>query len=301
MKLFKLLFFNFILIFIFLLIIEFTTAYMNWGLTKNDLNKYYNAVFNSIPADEYLKKLIDKIPVEDSFTTELRPDINVNSTKKSIILSGCSFTYGDGLSDDEIISAKLGKKTGRPVYNLAGRGWGLSHFLFLTDFDYFYQKYNEPEYLFFVFIENHICRMNKFKIEPLYVDFQPRYKFKNNQLVLMSPTFFDRLVTVETYQYHQCEDDPIVLYTYFKTAYENLKKHWKNTKFVILKYPTSDDFNTYNLEIWNTLGNEGICVVDLSMLVDVDLRDNKYKVDGWHPTSEAWDKILPSLVKKLEL
>lgn len=301
MKLFKILFFNIVFIFILLFILDITIAHLHWGLTKQNLNYYYNAVFKTVSVDKYLKLMLDKVPVEYSFTPEFRPDVNINSSKKPIILTGCSFTYGDGLSENETLSAKLGRKTGRPIYNRAGKGWGLSHFLFLTEFDYFYKKHSEPEYLFYIFIENHLNRINKFKIEPLYVDFQPRYKLSNSKLFLMEPTIFDRLVLVENYQNNHHHYDPTILYFYFKKANENIKKYWKNTQLVILKYPTSDDYKTCNHEIWNIIKKEGILVLDVDKLTDVDLRDDKYKVDGWHPTAEAWDNVLPSLIKELKL
>ena len=270
-------------------------------MTKYDLNIYYNSVFKTIPVEQYLKLMLDGIPVDYSFIPSFRPDINLESKKKPIILTGCSFTYGYGLSDDETFSYKLGKMTGRPIYNRAGNGWGLSHFLFLTEFNYFYQKHEQPEYLFYIFIDNHLNRINKFKVEPLYSEFQPRYKLKNSKLSLLKPTILDRFVLLQNYQYNLGESDPSILYFYFKTANENIKKYWGNTKLVILKYPTDDDYNTFTDECWSNLQKEGIIVLDLDIISGVDLRCDKYKVDGYHPSAEAWDKILPNLIKKLKL
>lgn len=306
MKLAKLIICNIILLVLLLFAFDLYVANKYWRL-GNDLKQYYTAVFKTLSVEKYLTNLLDGMIVDNTYTYKFRPDVNTNSTKKSIILCGCSFTYGDGLSDEKTFSNKLGIFSDRPIYNRAGMGWGLSHFLFLTDFNYFYQKHTEPEYLIYVYIDNHLNRINKFKVEPLFVDFQPRYKYKNEQLNIMNPKLFDRLVFVETYQYNSFDDVynpelfPKILKAYFKQANENIRRHWKNTKLVILKYPTDEDSRSFNHEIWKEIEEMGITVIDSSELTTINLRLDKYKVDGLHPTAEAWDAIIPELVKKLNL
>lgn len=55
-----------------------------------------------------------------------------NGNKKSIVLFGCSYTYGDGLSEEETFSLQLYKSTkGYDVYNYGISGGGVQHMLYL--------------------------------------------------------------------------------------------------------------------------------------------------------------------------
>ena len=53
------------------------------------------------------------------------------NNKKSILIFGCSFAFGAGLNDNEIISSKLSEKTKRNVFNFGICASGISHMLAL--------------------------------------------------------------------------------------------------------------------------------------------------------------------------
>ena len=53
-----------------------------------------------------------------------KPSIVHNSTKKPIVLFGCSFAAGSGLKDDETLSARISQLTNRSVYNRGDEGLG---------------------------------------------------------------------------------------------------------------------------------------------------------------------------------
>ena len=54
-------------------------------------------------------------------------------------------------------------------------------------------------------------------------------------------------------------------------------------------------------EIWEELEQEGYTVIDLKKVVDVDLLDNEYLADGFHPNAKAWNVIIPQLIKELNI
>lgn len=59
----------------------------------------------------------------------MRNPEGLNYKKLPIILFGCSFTYGDGLNNNQTFSYKLSHLAKRPVYNRAECGWGVQHML----------------------------------------------------------------------------------------------------------------------------------------------------------------------------
>lgn len=304
MKILKILLVNIICIFILLFCIEIIFSAKWSGFSIHTFGNWKKAVFNTISAEKYMHNLLNYIDVEGAFSSKFRDKENLKSSKKPIILSGCSFTWGDGLEDNETFSYQLANYTDRPVYNVSGRGWGLNQLLYLSELDEFYSTYPQPEFLIYTFIDDHLCRINKFKIEPLCIDFQPRYEYKNNEFKELKPSVLDRLVSVEYHQFKTaCGADKEIVYDFFKTIKNRINSHWKDTKFIVLKYPTNRNeavvFN--NKKLWKDIENLGIIVVELEEISGVDLCDEKYKVDGWHPTASAWENIVPNLSKKLNL
>lgn len=295
MKIFKIICINTIVIFVLFLITEVIMV-IKW---KGTIPQYFDSIFHSISVDDYYSMLYEKKEVENAFTTKFRPDENISSKKKPILIMGCSFAYGDGIEENETVSALLAKHTGRPVYNRAGMGWGLAQLLYQTRRNDFYSQIPEPEYMIYIYIENHKSRLDKFKIEPTFIDFQPKYKEKNNHLIEEKPHWYDRLYFISTYQYNynylknKVTNDIVSLY--FQEAEDAIRSNWKNTKLVILYYPT--DSNCCDLDKNIT----GFQIIDITKIVNVDLTKNEYKVDGWHPTAEAWQIITPKIIEILNL
>ena len=179
----------------------FIEAFVAFKLNDESIEGYIQNLFKTISADEYFKKLYNKEEVNRAFNISFRPDENINSDLQPILLMGCSFTYGSGLNDDETFSHKLGILTKRPIYNRAGKGWGLDQMLFQLQGNKIYKDMKEPEYLIYTFMNDQVNRFNKFKVIPRAYNFKPRYKLKNGKLFEIKPKFTDRLYSVEQYQY----------------------------------------------------------------------------------------------------
>ncbi len=323
MKIIKIVIINIVVLFLFLIPIEFYYV-SKWqhGYNSNDFkfkdyvksifikknfdinfNNYKNSIFHSISVNKYFDMLYANKIINGAFTTNLRPDENINSDKKSVIFMGCSFTWSDGLNEDETVSAQFAKLTGKPTYNRAGRGWGLSHFLYQVRRNDFYTQFKEePEYIFYIYIQDHDNRLDKFKIEPNCIDFQPKYIIKKGHLIEQKPNFIDRLYSVQDYQYYynynKKKVDFSTIKLYFTEARDAIRQHWKNTKLVILVYPIRMSIDK---NLFTTLENEGYKVIYLEDLVNIDLTDDKYRCDGWHPSAEAWQIILPKIIKELDI
>ena len=303
MKIIKIIFIN-IIIFIFLAgIVELFYYYSyKWAGTE-----YFDRMIKTIPADKYYSMLYSNKPVKNALVEKFREDKNITSDKKPILFMGCSFTYGDGLDEDETVSAIMAKLTGRPVYNRGGRGWGLSQFYYQSKLSQLYKTVKEPEYIIYTYISQQSGRLDKYKIEPYCVEFQPKYKIVKGKLKEQKPKFFDHLYFIQEYQKkyaynkifpHIIKDSEIKLY--FTEAEKEFHKHWKDTKMVILLYPEKE--NEFNSEIWDELKEENYIVIKLEDLVDVDLTKPEYKVkDSFHPNEKAWEIILPKVIKELNI
>ena len=94
------------------------------------------------------------------------------------------------------------------------------------------------------------------------------------------------------------------MYLLFLIQIKEIKREIENkfsnnnnkTKFVILVY--EEDYS----ENWSELEKEDIIVLKVSDLVDINVKDKKYKLgDNVHPTKEVWEIIVPALKNRLAL
>ena len=315
MKITKIILLNIFIILIVFLSLEYYMA-CKWadkrcwgGVKYNFIKDYKNILFHSMDVDTYFDKMLNGEHVENTFSPAFRQDWNVNSKLKPILFMGCSFTYGDNLPEEETISAKTAKLTGRPVYNRAGRGWGLDQYLYLSRRNDFYTKIPEPEYIIYIYMCDHINRISKFKIQPISYEFQPKYKLKNNKLVEMKPKFYDRFLFVQVFQYRYnyiikkiTENE--LIEKYFTEAQAEFKKHWPNSKLVILLFPIVHNKGPLDKSfIWNDLRKKGFIVIDLTKYTNyqTDFTSDEYLIDGWHPNAKVWDIFLPEVLNELNI
>lgn len=300
MKFLKILFFNLTLIFIFLVLIE---VYISRNNYVNSIKSWKDVVINTISADEYYDNMFKYKDFNYyARTPKFRPDININSDKKPILFMGCSFTYGTALEDNETISYKMAKLTNRPVYNRGAQGWGLNQFLYMLRRNDFYSYFKEePEYLIYIFISDHMNRLDRYKVMPMEGVFQPVFKKRGDTLIEIKPKLWDRLVSSTyiqsnyNYWHSRVSEDDVKLY--FIEAKKALRKQWKNTKLVILVYPL---YYNCSKNLWRELEIEGYKIIYIKDLIDIDLTNpiNCAK-DGEHPSSSTWDIVVPKIIKIL--
>ncbi len=247
-------------------------------------------------------------------TVSFAKDFNLDSQKRPILLTGCSFTYGTALNNEEDkVTFKLAELTDRPVYNRSGAGWGPSELLFLLQQEKLYQTVKEPEYVIYFFIYDHINRIYKARAQAICGYLKPtfRYDAGDGRLKEVTPSFLLSKSYIANYYnflwaYRFIPLEKAINDTgeHFLESYIEIKKHWKNTKFVIAIYPT-DDMSMSNSEImswsiWSRLRNMGITVLDLEEVSPNGFAENS-AYDGFHPSGEAWDKLLPNIIERLKL
>ncbi len=250
-----------------------------------------------------------------------RKPVGLMYKKKPIWLFGCSFVYGVDVAkgnppDSQIFSAVLSEYTKRPVYNRAFPAWGVQHMLYQLQEGEIYKELPAPEFVIFTFIPDHARRLNKitygFWNDGAYL----RYTLKDGKLKEESPILEPLwkmysvkalLSYLDYYVYGSSKNRDKnfdLIESMFIASRKEIDSHYKNVKFVILKYKGADDFDPWYVDTnrWGELEKQGFIVLRAEELAGNDLLDRKYLAgDEYHPTRQAWEVVVPELSTKLEL
>lgn len=220
-----------------------------------------------------------------------------NNGKKPIVIFGCSFAEGLFLPNEEKFSYRLYESTGREIHNRAYCAQGLQYMLYQLEDEKFYQEVPEPEYVVYVFIEDHIRRLYRECcpwIKSLFykVDENGKLKKIDNLLYHTFPMMCVRKLSPEVSDYDKAYK---FLRQHFIYAKELADKHWKNTKWIILVY------EDIPLEYFEELKKYGYTIAPAKDLVPSDFYTNlKYRLSATdeHPSKDAWLTLTPKFAKK---
>lgn len=274
------------------------------GSSLSESYKYYKEFLNRDISEENRFNSIIDFP-------DYRRVENPDSPKGSILIFGCSFAYGTGIEETETLSYKLGKLTGRPVYNRAYSGFGVQHMLYQLQNDKFYEKVPKPEYIIYVYFDGHPQRMTT----PVTLSFPAAYtvfyKRHNDKFILKKRTFFSDKFIVPHYlsnwfgwnilnrfsSFNRSREKLII--EYLKESKKESEKHWKNNdiKYFVLFYNSPFFYET--LDELHKLGFETL--TDEEIQIDVQALEYKISETDDHPSGFAWDVIVPHIIEKLNL
>ncbi len=242
----------------------------------------------------------------------LRPVAGSKYHKLPILWFGCSFAYGSGLANKDIGSYKLSELSKRPVYNRAFASGSINHMLYqLKDKAFYKEVSNDPEYIIYVWVDVQNIR-NK------YLNFigsnrqNLEYEISNGTFRQVELNNFYKYIyfpySLRVMSFYGVDSsDENEQYEYFEQAYlecmKEARKHFPNVKFVVLEYRESGDRYNYPIPKFEKLKKQGVTLIDTKELVGVDMSGTKFAIAKWdnHPSSLAWDLIIPKLVKKLKL
>lgn len=308
-RLFKIIFINLLLILLLIYAAEvFIWIYENIKIKKN--NEVYNGQL-IIPFHPKVKNFDPNINI---VSCPKRDPEGLLYKNKPIVIFGCSYAYGYNLKNEQTFSHKLSHLTKRPVYNKAFPGWGIQHMLYQLKQEEFYKKVPEPEFVIYIGMKDHFRRAYIRTFLPSHMldeYYYLTYQFKNGKLI--------EIPEVKTYQInrrlylfnklHHYYINNIVLnpknynryskfiIEHFTESRDEMKKHWGNTKFVIVLY---DPF--YNDSILKkSLEDEGFIVIKISDITKENLYSSEYQSTDYHPTEKAWDLLTPIIIDKLRL
>jgi len=241
-----------------------------------------------------------------------------NYSKNPILLFGCSYGEGFEINDyNRRFQYLLEEKTQRNVYNKSFGGGGFQHLYYFLSNDKFLNNVDNPEYIIYIFINDHISRFYMYQFWNIFnTDENLRYKMKNGKISRLKPMFFPlwTLFTVKEFQknivdFYLEKTDEKSLFTSFADFMGEVKtlseQKYPNAKFVILLYNNNlkmADKDFINNSDWSLLEQKGFIVVDTKKLVGHNFEDRKYKTaDNYHPSEYAWAEITPELIKYLGL
>lgn len=280
---------------------------------SQDIKEYTKITQNKeikIPLIKYSKT---ELHSKELLYNGLRPIEYRDSNKQPIILFGCSFTYGFGLNENEIFSRKLADYTNRTVINRGRIGTGIPFLYYqLHDKELIEQLPKNPEYIIFTLIPDHFPRLFRYRNFVMTGDHTLRYKIKNDKLVEDKPiipaihSLFTSII-IEEYLAQKNGHNKSKIDSLFKKlmedSYKLIKQNFPNTKFVVLYYENPlDKENLYEqeLQILKDISND-IIVINIKEEIPNILESKYWIEDNSHPSSLAWDTIIPILDRKLKL
>lgn len=286
---------------------EYSTIFKENNYKITDIKKIFNDL------GSYLKCFYfddDKI-----YLSEFRPPAGLEYSNKansdSILLLGCSYTYGWLLKNEDSFHSVLSQKIKKTVYNLGMCSASPREMLYILRHDDIInsiikkENKNSIKYVIYTYIGDHRnrliidlnCNSPHFRPENNFTSLKYEkdkliyhtflYKFyKNIQRNKLSNEYIDNLFLL-----------------YMKEIHKEVNRKFSNEesqpKMVLLIYDSKEELNT----IINELKADGYIVFYVNDLTDVNILSPEYQYseDDIHPNKKAWDVIVPALVKKLNI
>ena len=164
------------------------------------------------------------------------------------------------------------------------------------------------DFIIYTFIWNHIQRLYNYQVNPLIDMFNLRYKIIDGNLVDITPQFnplyssffVKRILNKIVFEQAKQESYNFRLFNkIMKETYNISQKRYPNSKFIFIEFPELSKKELPDYEV-KELESYGIKVVKVKDIIgNVDIYDQKYWLpDNIHPTEQAWDLILPTIVEK---
>lgn len=256
-----------------------------------------------------------------NFTTEyfshlFTKHISENSKKRPIVILGCSYVEGTGLKEEQTLAYKLFETTHRSVYKRGIPGGGIQLALHQFETGEMQKDVPDAEYVIYVYLDYHLARLYAYELDYLETEVNQRYKIRNGELIKIKQpkypfyysSFFVKKVQEKAEEISSFKEygDYHLFNAVMKKLKEETSKNYKNSKFVILLYPSGDCMNTNNeimpQEEISKLKEMGFTVINAEDLSTLPIRNEEYRIaDKDHPNEKAWDAIVDNLIKTLKL
>ena len=233
---------------------------------------------------------------------------NKYNDSPSIILLGCSYTYGYKLSNEDSFHYILSEALKSPVYNLAIVGGSPREMLYLLRNKPILNEQlknvdkNNIKYIIFTYMSDHKKRIiaDLYRRSPNFIITKD-----GNGLQFKRPNPLDNFyISRKIKEYiankqYQSDDNFKLLCLYIeeikKESAEIFKYQGHPAEFILLLY---DDYNNN----WDILQQDNIKIIKLNEILDVNITDREYQISekDCHPNKKAWEIIVPQLIKELD-
>ena len=244
----------------------------------------------------------------EPFNTTLFRNSFIKDNANNIVWFGCSFAEGAGLNDNQTPCYKISELTGKSCINKAKGATGAQFMYYQINDDKIMDDAKTADFIIYTFIWNHIQRLYNYQVNPLIDMFNLRYKIIDGNLVDITPqfnplysSFFVKRI-LNKIVYEQAKDESYNFRLFnkiMKETYNIAQKRYPNSKFIFIEFPELSKKELPDYEV-KELESYGINVVRVKdILGNIDIYDPKYWLpDNIHPTEQAWDLILPTIVEK---
>lgn len=267
---------------------------------NKDLLVLYNKAFNN-KCDNKECYFIGYPPIRNASINEIANKRPVEwGKKKPIVLFGCSFIEGTGLTNDETISHKLAEYSDRTIINRGLSSSGITHMYWQLNQNKIISIFpSDTEYFIYNFIDDHLNRLYSTRSGILDSRLLPKYKIKNGKLVEIKPIvflhkFFTSYIIEEIVTKIKRKDingTKKLTTELFNESYKIIKNKFPNAKFVLLVMD-----NDIDMKFFSDL-DKNIIIVRVPVY-----EDKKYYIeDNIHPSALYWDEVVPYISKELNL
>lgn len=255
----------------------------------------------------------------NEFGWRVTSEKNKNFTRKqSLLFWGCSFTFGEGLNDNETFTSVLSKNLNIKTYNLGIPGASPARFAYALEHysdDLIFDESDQNEKInFYVFMNDHIRRvMNNpeklndefhFNNEPQFyleegklksVSSLSEYNALENLIVkVLSKSFFLKILNLS---YPTIDKETVKLFgkVVAKLRDEIQARHPTSKDFYVIFWPGHHFFNS---QIKEELKNNNIKYLDYGGLnIHELLRSRETQIKDGHPSVTA-NNLLAFLIEK---
>ena len=255
----------------------------------------------------------------DSHGHRITPD-SLTTNKKFAAFFGCSFTFGDGLNDNETIPFYFSKNSKAfKGYNFGYSGYGPNQALIKLQHDSLNKIITEKDGIgFYVFIHDHINRtigsmnnfmMNKgrapcFEIEGQDLVYRGLFKYvypqRSSIYKKMGENGFCRYFKIG-HPFRLGDEHFELTGRVLEEVAKEYQKKFRNDNFYVIMYPSisQKDYEA-DEKIINYLKKKKIKYLDYRKLFNPTTRDYSIHHDD-HPTALANDVLTKQIIKDLKL
>ncbi len=289
---------------------EIKNHYKSLFTTSNTYlrNDYYENLYFEASANEY-EALNDKTFIVN--LDDLRRRVTLDQGEKAdkfAIFLGCSFTFGDGLSDDETLPYFFGKKTEEyQAYNYALSGSAPNMFLYLLSKRNLSEEVKQKSgVVYYFFINNQTLRATTHFSTMSFAWPAPKYVFNDKKELYLETTvstdmklkrFFAKSAAFSNLRYLM--DSETITPEMRELTCEiinqigkKVDEQFDDTKFITVLYPEES-----NSEIGDCLRAKGVEVLDFSHVKRDPILKNHW--DGFHPSKLENDNLSDILLEHI--
>lgn len=251
----------------------------------------------------------------DSYSRRITPVSNPELRDKHLLFFGCSYTYGEGVRDDQTIPARVAFRTRQYMpYNYAFHGHGPAEMLAKMESKTLNHEVKEKEgILIYIFMDQQIKRVIcSMRIVTSWAKNKPYYYlgphdevFRKGNLTTGRPILrqiYRLLAKSELLKFFKIDFPPVITNRHIHITARVIeesrrlyREQFPNGDFYVVIYPSS----RYGTRLAKELSRSGIKILDESKIFSAHEPRYILSMDNKHPSALADDELAQHLVQDL--